>query len=216
MPKQLLFQGMLFLSVINFSYADTLYFPTTAEEIERALSVPHRTPSESSVGRLRGPGMSVRGNLRGPSRIVDDPTTITSQPQAIENRNSLANTEDIASFQEMPKVGAMVHFDFNSARIRPESHTLLNEFAKALRSPSLSATHMIVAGHTDSKGSAEYNRILSQHRAQSVKDYLVKRGIPSKQLIVRGFGEADPIASNTTEQGRALNRRCEFIRADGG
>ena len=201
---------------INLSYAEDLRFPTTAAEIEKALSIPDSTPSEPFTPHFRGSERPVERNFRGPSRIVNDPPTPTAASKLGANQNSLVKTEKPIPSQQPLKVGAMVHFDFDSARIRPESHALLDEFVKALQSPSLSEVRMIVAGYTDSKGSDAYNQKLSQRRAQAVKDYLVRRGISNTRLIARGFGEEFPIASNATEEGRAKNRRSEFIRADGG
>jgi OOP family OmpA-OmpF porin len=67
-----------------------------------------------------------------------------------------------------------------------------------------------VAGHTDSRGSDAYNMDLSLRRAQSVRDYLVTKGIPSDRLVINGYGESQPIADNTTEEGRFQNRRVEL------
>jgi len=66
-----------------------------------------------------------------------------------------------------------------------------------------------VAGHTDSTGTAEYNRQLSQRRASSVADYLSTRGVAQVRIMTAAGGEDHPIASNATEQGRAANRRVE-------
>ena len=79
------------------------------------------------------------------------------------------------------------------------------------RYPDLS---MEIAAHTDNMGSFEYNMNLSQRRAQSMVDYLVERGIAAERLIGKGYGESRPIASNTTEEGKMLNRRVEFIILD--
>jgi outer membrane protein OmpA-like peptidoglycan-associated protein len=70
-----------------------------------------------------------------------------------------------------------------------------------------------VAGHTDSTGTAEYNRGLSQRRANSVADYLMTRGVARARLMTAAGGEDHPIASNATEQGRAANRRVEVTLA---
>ena len=67
-----------------------------------------------------------------------------------------------------------------------------------------------ISGHTDSKGSDTYNETLSQGRSQSVVDYLASQGIDGARLTARGYGEAKPIDSNDTEEGRANNRRVEF------
>jgi outer membrane protein OmpA-like peptidoglycan-associated protein len=111
-----------------------------------------------------------------------------------------------------PKVGALINFDIDSARIKPESYDLLDNLGNALNG-GLSDAKIIVAGHTDSTGSATYNDQLSIRRAKSVADYLIYRHrISDARLWVQGFGESTPIADNTTAEGRALNRRVEFIR----
>jgi outer membrane protein OmpA-like peptidoglycan-associated protein len=74
--------------------------------------------------------------------------------------------------------------------------------------PSL---HLAVEGHTDSVGSDQYNQDLSEHRAQSVRDYFVQQGISSNTIEARGFGKSDPIASNDTPDGRQQNRRVELV-----
>jgi len=74
--------------------------------------------------------------------------------------------------------------------------------------PSL---HLAVEGHTDSVGGDEYNQNLSEHRAGSVRDYFVQQGIPAGAIEAKGFGKAEPIASNETSEGRAQNRRVELV-----
>lgn len=74
--------------------------------------------------------------------------------------------------------------------------------------PSL---HVAVEGHTDSVGSDQYNQDLSEHRAQSVRDYFVQQGIAAGAIDARGFGKTDPIASNDTAEGRQQNRRVELV-----
>jgi outer membrane protein OmpA-like peptidoglycan-associated protein len=74
--------------------------------------------------------------------------------------------------------------------------------------PSL---HVSIEGHTDSVGSDEYNQDLSERRAQSVRDYFVRGGIPAGAVDARGFGKAEPVASNETAEGRQQNRRVELV-----
>ena len=112
-----------------------------------------------------------------------------------------------------PKVGALVNFDHDSFRIKPESYALLDNFGNALNG-GLSEAVIIVAGHTDSDGTDAYNHMLSIRRAQSVVDYLLYRHrIDAQRLVVKGYGEAFPISDNYTAKGKAKNRRVEFIRA---
>lgn len=102
-----------------------------------------------------------------------------------------------------------VHFDFDKSTLRPEAIAILNEAAGLLKSQATVVVE--VAGHTDSVGSEQYNQGLSERRAQAVKDYLESQGITATRLTARGYGEAQPIASNDTEEGRAQNRRVELI-----
>jgi outer membrane protein OmpA-like peptidoglycan-associated protein len=68
-----------------------------------------------------------------------------------------------------------------------------------------------VEGHTDGEGPAEYNRGLSQRRAEAVRDYLARKDIAPERMQAQGFGEDRPVQSNATSAGRAANRRVEFI-----
>lgn len=104
-----------------------------------------------------------------------------------------------------------VHFDFDSYAIKPESFPALDAVGEALLDPALETAILNVEGHTDSDGSDEYNQTLSERRAWSVKSYLVEKfGIDPNRLVIVGFGESAPIATNETEEGKALNRRVEF------
>lgn len=102
-------------------------------------------------------------------------------------------------------------FDFNKATLKPESTPVLVEIAALLKSdPKLK---LLVVGHTDNAGSFEYNRDLSQHRAESVVAALVRdRGIDKARLRPLGVSFAAPVASNASEEGRAQNRRVELVQ----
>lgn len=102
-----------------------------------------------------------------------------------------------------------VTFDVDSAAIRQEFYSPLNQVAATLR--EYEQTYIDVIGHTDSTGSAEYNQDLSQRRALSVGEYLVAQGVAQPRFIIGGRGETQPIASNATNEGRARNRRVEII-----
>ncbi|MGH8282227.1 MAG: OmpA family protein [Gammaproteobacteria bacterium] len=101
-----------------------------------------------------------------------------------------------------------VEFATNSARLLPASKTTLDDATQTLQSnPGIDAE---VAGYTSSTGKAAYNLKLSQLRADVVMKYLVDHGIDVSRLTAKGYGEADPIASNKTKAGRAKNRRVEL------
>jgi len=102
-----------------------------------------------------------------------------------------------------------VSFDFNSAIIKPGFYSTLDKIADIMR--RYPRTQIVIAGHTDSVGSEEYNLQLSLRRANAVADYLISRGVERSRLGTEGHGELEPIASNDTEQGRTQNRRVEIF-----
>jgi len=101
-----------------------------------------------------------------------------------------------------------VNFDFGSAQLRPESYPILNHAAQIL----LSNPGMMVeiGGHTDAVGSESNNQPLSQRRAESVRTYLIEKGVEASRLTTHGYGSSVPVADNGTAEGRAMNRRVEF------
>ena len=101
-----------------------------------------------------------------------------------------------------------VTFDFNKADLKPQFYPALNNVASTLR--EYNQTIVEVSGHTDSKGTDEYNQGLSERRAASVGNYLTGQGVQRERLEIVGFGKTRPIASNDTDLGRALNRRVEI------
>ena len=107
--------------------------------------------------------------------------------------------------------GSVVHgigFDFDSDNIRPSSEPIIQSLFEGLSNNG--GTKIEIIGHSSSEGQAEYNRDLSQRRAQSVVSALVALGLEASQLSATGSGEEDPIASNDDEAGRSLNRRVEI------
>ncbi len=101
-----------------------------------------------------------------------------------------------------------IFFDLDAYTLRPESHIELNKVVRLLKqNPGLSIR---INGYTDNQGTEEHNSVLSQKRAGAVVDYLKAKGIAADRLTAKGFGEAHPVASNDTEEGRARNRRTEL------
>ncbi|WP_400193636.1 OmpA family protein [Hymenobacter sp. B81] len=102
-----------------------------------------------------------------------------------------------------------IFFDFNKATLRKESTAELERMVQLLTTeyPNL---RIEISGHTDNVGKAEYNKDLSQRRAKAVVDYLTGKGVAAARLTSAGFGDTQPVAPNTTDAGRQLNRRTEF------
>ena len=104
-----------------------------------------------------------------------------------------------------------IHFDTDSAAIRPDSEPTLAEIAKLLKAQD--ALRVYIVGHTDDVGGYDYNMKLSAHRAKAVMDTLTSRfGIPAARLHAAGVGFLAPVAPNTSEDGRAKNRRVELVQ----
>ena len=103
-----------------------------------------------------------------------------------------------------------INFDVDKATLRPESMGTLNQIKSLMTSdPSLKFE---IDGHTDNSGSAGHNLGLSQQRADAVKAQLVSMGISADRLTTKGYGDTEPMASNDSPEGKANNRRVEFVR----
>jgi OOP family OmpA-OmpF porin len=102
-----------------------------------------------------------------------------------------------------------IRFESGRATIDPDSTGLLDRLIEtALRCP---AANIEIAGHTDTDGENGFNQALSEKRAQSVMDYLVKSGLPANRFTPMGYGSTQPVASNDTDEGKAQNRRIDFV-----
>jgi outer membrane protein OmpA-like peptidoglycan-associated protein len=98
-------------------------------------------------------------------------------------------------------------FNFNSYDLEPTTKSNLDDLAKTLN--KYDDTDILIEGHTDSSGEDAYNMTLSNERADNVKDYLKTKGVKSSRIETKGYGESQPLESNDTEAGRAVNRRVE-------
>ena len=105
-------------------------------------------------------------------------------------------------------MAADAHFDFDKSALKPEGKAKLDDLVGKLKAVNLEV--VIAIGHTDSIGSNAYNQKLSVRRANSVKAYLVSKGIEANRIYTEGKGETQPVASNKTKEGRAKNRRVEI------
>lgn len=105
-----------------------------------------------------------------------------------------------------------VSFELDSARLEPNAKIILDEISERLHAyPDVIVE---IGGHTCTIGGEQHNQSLSEKRAESVRDYLISEGISADRLSVRGYGSSQPAYSNTTDEGRRLNRRVELRRLD--
>jgi OmpA-OmpF porin, OOP family len=104
---------------------------------------------------------------------------------------------------------ARIRFESGKADLSPDSLGLLDRLTEtALRCPT---ANIEIAGHTDADGDANNNQSLSEKRAQAVADYLVRGGLPANRFTAAGYGSSQPIAANDTDEGKAQNRRIDFV-----
>lgn len=124
-------------------------------------------------------------------------------------------TADASSLaDEINKTGHVavygIHFDTGKATIQPDSEETLSQIAKMLQeNPDFKLN---VQGHTDNVGAKAANQTLSEKRAQAVVSWLTAHGVAANRLSAKGFGDSQPIADNSSEEGRAKNRRVELVK----
>jgi outer membrane protein OmpA-like peptidoglycan-associated protein len=140
------------------------------------------------------------------------------QRARFERVQALFNDREANVYRQKNNVLISVHgfkFPVGSAEIRPENFALMNKIVKAIG--EFKSSKINVSGHTDSTGSADVNKILSDQRAKNVAKFFTEvGGIDGNRIQARGFGQEKPVASNATAEGRSLNRRVEILIVNDG
>jgi outer membrane protein OmpA-like peptidoglycan-associated protein len=108
------------------------------------------------------------------------------------------------------EINEKIQFELDKAEIKEASHGLLNEIVDVLKQHE-DIKKVDILGHTDSDGTDEYNKDLSDRRAKAVLQYLVGHGVEKRRLSAKGLGEGKPIADNESDEGKEKNRRVEFL-----
>jgi len=134
--------------------------------------------------------------------------------RAMESLNKIAQVKEEARGMVITLSGQVL-FVTGKSELLPAARDQLDQVAEALKDQG-DVKPMVVEGYTDSVGSDTTNQKLSKDRAESVRAYLVSKGVPSDKITSVGKGKANPVASNDTPEGRANNRRVEIIVAGGG
>ncbi len=158
--------------------------------------------TSAAIGGVLG---AVAGNLW--SKRMED------RRRAMEQATQGTNVEVTRTADNQLKLNIPndISFDTGSAAIKPQLRAVLDPFANSLRDDP--GARLMIVGHTDNTGSDAVNNPLSVERAHSVRDYLVTRGVANSRVETAGRGEREPIADNSSEAGRAKNRRVEiFLR----
>lgn len=186
----------------------------TAKGGERFMTIGNFYPaSQSNVVDLD----SLTYLLPGAYYYIDDVsvTCLACKEKTHDNEDTLSEAAKVpVSFVDTLKVGSTfvlhnIFFDYDKATLLQQSYNELHNLLTALQShPTMKIE---ICGHTDGHGSVDYNQRLSENRAKAVVDYLVEHGIDIRRLSFKGYGKNRPIDTNATEEGRAHNRRVEFI-----
>jgi len=196
--KPSLIEPRISLGDIFFKFRD---YKSAIKKYEIVLQLKPECEDAQSKIKIAREKLESRGLVKSDEFIdtLSKPYMITMGPEGITRSE--------------PRIAVTIYFASDSAEILPESYPQLKEVGEALNSPQLAPYRFIIEGHTDSTGEAENNLELSKKRAQSVKDYLLSNySIDPGKLEIIGYGQEKPVASNETPQGRALNRRVEFVR----
>ncbi|ASY41273.1 OmpA family protein [Taylorella equigenitalis] len=143
---------------------------------------------------------------------AEQPADQTAPAEQATTSSETAQTDELANvldISEMSKENLDLHIVFDSASsdIQPKYNDRLDAFAKYLIESNRTGE---ISGYTDNQGDDESNKKLSAERANSVRNYLVSKGVPETNIVAVGYGEANPIADNNTPEGRLANRRIEF------
>jgi outer membrane protein OmpA-like peptidoglycan-associated protein len=134
--------------------------------------------------------------------------SMDKQAREIDQALPGANVERVGEGIHLVLNENAVRFDVNKATLTPQAKANLDKLVAVFN--SYADTNIEIFGYTDNTGKPEYNLTLSQKRAESVKVYLISKGLVTSRFKTSGFGIADPVASNDTKEGQSQNRRVEF------
>ncbi|MGM8870719.1 peptidoglycan-associated lipoprotein Pal [Psychrobacter sp. 2Y5] len=143
---------------------------------------------------------------RATSEVVVAPLGIPGGQGAYTGAVIVDNQVGVVNAAE--NMQAVVYFAFDSSEITAQSASVLNQHVSLLNANP--GTQVLIAGHTDERGSREYNIALGERRAQAARNYLAAQGVAANNIRVISYGEERPAAAGNTEEAYALNRRAEL------
>ncbi len=164
-------------------------------------------PNEAGIPELKGCPAKDTDN----DTVSDHLDNCINQAGPADNQGCPAEQKQLVAIkQDRIEIKDKVYFDSGQATIQARSNALLDQMARVVSEHPEIVT-VIIEGHTDDRGPADFNRTLSQQRADAVRDYLVKKGVATERFETKGFGPDRPVQPNTTSEGRAANRRVDFL-----
>jgi peptidoglycan-associated lipoprotein len=182
------------------------------------LDACHKKPEPAPEPTVRTGTPTTTTTVSGPNadsirRAEEEANRRRAEEAARRRADSIAAAEAYAR-EARAALTAAVHFDFDQSDLRSEDRTILDAKVPILQSNT--GVMLTIQGHTDERGSDEYNLALGQRRAATVKRYLVDHGIADSRLQTITYGEERPVAQGSDESAWAQNRRAEFEITAGG
>ncbi|MEJ2115687.1 MAG: OmpA family protein, partial [Gammaproteobacteria bacterium] len=184
-----------------------IYLATRKQEIAKELLLKHQ--QEKELANLK----QQQGEMIAQARRNESRRASSNTRKAQQRIQQLEQTLGQYKAEETSRGTILVINDLlfatGGASLKPLSQRRLEPLVQYLQGNS--KREIIIEGHTDSLGETESNKRLSLQRADAVKEFLITRGVEAKRIETRGFGEEVPVATNTTNAGRSLNRRVEVV-----
>jgi len=176
------------------------------------------TPEAVKSGLMAAPAAAAQGTDLPPESSTATAASSSAPSRQGDSESKAAKTgaaEDGMPRPDISGVDLNIQFDFDKATIKPESHAVLDALGETLNSPEFKGRGIVVGGHTDASGNAQYNLSLSKNRAEAVKAYLVDKWHIAPDLIEAvGFGKSRPLTAGATSADQQRNRRVEIRMAD--
>ena len=159
-------------------------------------------------------GLEIENDGKGKAKVTLGSEEIIVDAEPVEKTSGLPLLEPIPPVPSIEANGMLIRldsgvlFDVDKYNIRPDAYDVLTKLAEVLKQAQINSLH--INGHTDSDASDEHNQVLSENRANSVKEFLEEQGVAAT-ITTTGYGESQPIATNETKEGKQQNRRVEIV-----
>jgi OOP family OmpA-OmpF porin len=184
--------------------------PNWSEHMAKIVSANLKQVHKGQL-QINGTQISLKGNVANEAQrqqVVSDMATALNPTYTIDNGLLVASAAPAQTLLDTTLSNRVVEFESGSATLTPAGNAILDEMFAAIK--QIGNSKIQVIGHTDSVGNRQANIALSRARANSVRAYLVGKGIPEGVLSSVGAGPDHPLATNNTQEGRSKNRRIEF------
>jgi OmpA-OmpF porin, OOP family len=205
-------------TILSFGFLAGLLAGTASVQAGETMIFKDSVPQAAELARILWPAKNRAQGPMGATRSIRinpdvAPEAAAAQPathvEYAETNATAADDEGPTATATVDSFGFLIHFAYDSAEILPESRPYLDSVGAILRLPEAQGRKLKIVGHTDARGSEQYNQALSKRRAAAVRSYLkAEFGVAADQLEIMGEGETAPVAGS--DPYAAENRRVEF------